>query len=159
MYVNIFFQLIDSRKLRVYGESLLDGCLQGGVSQATSEQYSTSCDCFHFLHWSPITDNSHAVTCHKGLRRGRPETRIQVKAAHAYQLLHNHHHQSTNLEKLIIPTDETSRPIAKSIRKQLSFATTSELSWKRLSCHPCTSKTVSPTFTAPTQWRPDGSAI
>jgi hypothetical protein len=159
MYVNIFFRLIDSRELRIDGESLLDGCLQSGASQATSEQYSTSCDCLHFLHWSPITDHSHAVPCHKGLRRGRPKTRIKAKAAHAYQLLHNHHHQSTNLEKLIIPTDETSQPIAKSIHKQLSFAATSELSRKRLSCHPCASKTVSPTFTAPTQWRSDGSVI
>ena len=132
--------------------SLLDGCLQSGVSQATSEQYSTLCNCLRSLHWSLTTDDSYAVTCHKGLRCGRPETRIKVKAD-AYQLLHNHNHQSTNLEKLIIPTDEILQPTAKSIHEQPSSAAITELSHlhqRRLFCYPYIFETVSQTFTV--QW-------
>jgi hypothetical protein len=43
---------------------------------------------------SLITDNSHAVTCHKDFRCGRPETAPKPKPAHAYQLLHKHYHSS-----------------------------------------------------------------
>ena len=95
----------------------MDACRVGSLRQQASG-CSILCDCLRSLHWSLITDNSHAVTCHKDFRRGRSETRTKVKNCTclppAPQPL-----LTTNLQKLIIPTDETSRPIAKHTHKQL----------------------------------------
>jgi hypothetical protein len=75
---------------------------------------------------SLITDDTHAVTCNKGLRCERPETRIKVKSSTCLPVAPRLLPPPTNPQKLIIPTDETSRPIAKSTHKQLSFAATAE---------------------------------
>ena len=135
---------------------LMDACRVGSIRQQASSILLRATVCTSFTgHRSLITHMlSHATKASGAEGPRRIKVKSSTRLLAAPRLL-----PTTNLQKLIIPTDETSRPIAKSIRKQLSFATTSELSWKRLSCHPCTSKTVSPTFAAPTQWRPDGSAI
>lgn len=107
---------------------------------------------------SLITDDSHAVTCHKGLWCGRPETRIKVKSSTSLPVAPRLQ-STTNLQKLIIPTDETPRPIAKTSHKQLSFAATAELFQRHFSRYLCDFKTVSPTFTAPTQCDAGGFAV
>lgn len=89
----------------------MDACRVGSLRQQASS-CSILCDCLRSLHWSLITDNTHAVTCHKNFRRGRSETRTKVKNCTclppAPQPL-----LTTNLQKLIIPTD------AKHTHKQL----------------------------------------